>query len=47
LSALTTVTGELWIKDNESLCQADAEAFAASIEVGGATIIEGNDETCP
>ena len=36
------MTGDLDIYLNASLCQSDAEAFAASIEVGGEVYVENN-----
>lgn len=42
LPSLQAVAGDLIVVDNPSLSTADAEALAASIEVGGAVVIDGN-----
>ena len=42
MSSLTTVGADLGIWDNAFLCQAHAEAFAASIDVGGSVTVENN-----
>lgn len=42
LDALATVSGDLSILANPVLSQADAEAFAAQLEVGGAIDVSGN-----
>ena len=50
LSSLVSVGGSLYIQDNASLCQADAEAFAASVEVVGSVTVADNGSArtdCP
>jgi len=50
LSGVKTVGDDLSIYDNASLCQSDAEAFAASIEVGGTVDVRDNGSArtdCP
>jgi len=42
LSGLKTVRGDLTIKDNPELSQAEAEAFAARIDVAGSIEVSGN-----
>ena len=42
LSGLTYVGDDLSIHNNDSLCQSDAEAFAASIELGGTVDVRDN-----
>ncbi len=40
LSRLRAITGNLWIQSNNKLPLADAQAFAASVTVGGQTRVE-------
>lgn len=44
LSKLKTVGGDLSIFLNDKLAQADAESFAAKLQVGGMRKVEGNGE---
>ena len=46
MPGLTTVTNQLAILSNLSLCQLDAEAFAASVTVGGLTNVASNAGDC-
>ena len=45
--SLTTVTWLLLIQDNACLSQAEAEAFAAFINVDGAVTVSGNGADFP
>jgi hypothetical protein len=47
MPSLTYVSGDLTIRDIDSLRQSDAEAFADSIEVGGTVTVELNGGDCP
>ena len=50
LSGLKSVSGDVYIARNESLCQSDAEAFVASISVSGTVTVEDNGSArtdCP
>lgn len=47
LSSLTAVSANLSIYDNDCLNQAEAEAFATSIDVGGNVKVEGNGANFP
>jgi len=47
LSNLTTVGGLLDIEDNDCLSQAEAEAFAAGLSVGGYVVVHDNGANYP
>ena len=42
-AGLRSIGDALSIRDNTLLCQADAESFADSVDVGGTTTVSGND----
>jgi len=46
MSSLTAVGNDLYIIDNDELCQDDAEAFADSIDAGGLIYVTGNLGEC-
>ena len=47
MSGLTTVVGDLYLRGNDCLSQAEAEAFAARISVGGGVTVYDNGANYP